>query len=127
MTTQLARMLALSGYFGLMLWVVLWHGFISPSPHLSVTFMLILWLPWLLIPIKGMLKGNPYTHAWAVYMLMPYFLHAGVLLWVDEGERWLAIIELLLASTMFIGNMYYAKLRGRELGLSIRKKKKAEH
>ena len=125
MTTKLARLLALVGYFGLMLWVVLWHGFMSPHPQLSVTFMLIMWLPWLLIPIKGMLNGNPYTHAWAVYMLMPYFLHGGVLLWSDEGERWLAIVELLLASTMFIGNMYYAKLRGRELGLSIRKKKKA--
>lgn len=125
MTTQLARALALIGYFGLMLWVILWHGFISPSPHLSVTFMLLMWLPWLLIPIKGMLQGNPYTHAWAVYMLMPYFLHGGVLLWSDEGERWLAVVELLLAGTMFIGNMYYAKLRGRELGLSIRRKKKA--
>lgn len=125
MTTQLARALALIGYFGLMLWVILWHGFISPSPHLSVTFMLVMWLPWLLIPIKGMLQGNPYTHAWAVYMLMPYFLHGGVLLWSDEGERWLAVVELLLAGTMFIGNMYYAKLRGRELGLSIRRKKKA--
>ena len=126
MTTQFARAMALFGYFGLMLWVILWHGFISPSPHLSLTFMLILWLPWLLIPIKGMLQGNPYTHAWSVYLLLPYFLHSGVLLWSDEGERWLAIVELLLASTMFIGCMYYAKLRGRELGLSIRKKKEAK-
>ncbi|ART81025.1 DUF2069 domain-containing protein [Oceanisphaera avium] len=123
MTTLLARRLALVGYIGLLLWVILWHAFISPSPHLSVVFMLVIWLPWLLIPIKGMLAGNPYTHAWSVYLLLPYFLHAGVLLWVDEGERWLAVVELFLASTMFIGNMYYAKLRGRELGLSIRKKK----
>ncbi len=123
MTTQLARILALIGYFGLIIWVVLWHTTISPHPDLSVTFMLVIWLPWLFIPIKGILQGKPYTHAWAVYMLMPYFLHSGVLLWADEGERWLAIVELLLASTMFVGCMYYAKLRGRELGLSIRKKK----
>ncbi|WP_375055553.1 DUF2069 domain-containing protein [Zobellella sp. DQSA1] len=126
MTTQLARKLALTGYFGLILWVGLWHGLISPHPELGAGFMLMLWLPWLFIPMVGMVRGNPYTHAWAIFLIMPYFLHALTLLWVDEGERWLALVELLLACTMFIGNIYYAKFRGRELGLSIRKKKGQE-
>ena len=123
MTTRLARRLALAGYLGLIAWVGLWHGLISPHPELGPGFMLMLWLPWLFIPMAGMLRGNPYTHAWAIFLIMPYFLHALTLLWVDEGERWLALVELLLASTMFVGNIYYAKFRGRELGLSIRKKK----
>lgn len=124
MSTQLARRLALAGYFGLILWVALWHGLLSPHPELGAGFMLMLWLPWLFIPMMGMIRGNPYTHAWAIFLIMPYFLHALTLLWVDEGERWLALVELLLAGTMFVGNIYYAKFRGRELGLSIRKKKK---
>ncbi|WP_116473680.1 DUF2069 domain-containing protein [Zobellella maritima] len=123
MTTQLTRKLALSGYFGLILWVALWHGWLSPHPQLGTGFMLAMWLPWLFIPMRGMLAGNPFTHAWAVFLIMPYFVHALTLLWVDEGERWLALVELGFASLMFVGNTYYAKLRGRELGLSIRKKK----
>lgn len=123
MTTPLARKLALAGYFGLILWVALWHGLISPHPELGAGFMLMMWLPWLFIPMAGMVRGNPYTHAWAIFLIMPYFLHALTLLWVDEGERWLALVELGFASLMFVGSSYYAKLRGRELGLSIRKKK----
>ncbi|WMC09675.1 DUF2069 domain-containing protein [Oceanimonas pelagia] len=124
MTTALARKLALTGYLGLIAWVALWHGVLSPHPELGAGFMLLMWLPWLFIPMPGMLRGNPYTHAWAVFLIMPYFLHSLTLLWVDEGERWLALVELLFATTMFVGSTYYAKLRGRELGLSIRKKKK---
>lgn len=123
MTTSFARKLTLTGYLGLIVWVALWHGVLSPHPELGSVFMLVMWLPWLFIPMPGMLKGNPYTHAWAVFLIMPYFLHSLTLLWVDEGERWLALVELLLATTMFVGSTYYAKLRGRELGLSIRKKK----
>ena len=122
MTTQLARAMALFGYFGLMLWVILWHGIISPAVHVSIPIMLAFWLIWLLIPIRGMIKGNPYTHAWSVYLLLPYFIHSSSFL-LQTDELWLALVELALASTMFIGNMYYAKLRGRELGLSIRRKK----
>lgn len=32
MTTALARKLALTGYLGLIAWVALWHGVLSPIP-----------------------------------------------------------------------------------------------
>jgi hypothetical protein len=48
---------------------------------------------------------------------MPYFLHALTLITTDEGER-LAVVELVL-TTLALGTIYYARLRGRELGLSI--------
>ena len=51
---------------------------------------------------------------------MFYFLHGFTLLWVDEGERYLAVIELILTSGAFIGNIYYARLRGKELGLKLK-------
>jgi hypothetical protein len=40
-----------------------------------------------------------------------------------EGERWYALVEILLCSVLFTGCSFYARIRGRELGLGIRKLK----
>ncbi|GAL08478.1 hypothetical protein JCM19237_74 [Photobacterium aphoticum] len=64
---------------------------------------------------------------------MFYFLHGLTLLWVDEGERWLAIVELLLTTLAFAGNILFARHRGRELGIKLKrlsqveKEEKARH
>ena len=77
----------------------------------------------LLLPMKGLLKGNPYTFAWANFVLMIYFLHSLTTFVVSKEDRVWAIIEFILVSIMFLSASYYAKYRGQELGLSIRKKK----
>ncbi|GAL19820.1 hypothetical protein JCM19235_1176 [Vibrio maritimus] len=50
---------------------------------------------------------------------MLYFLHALTLLYADEGERWLAAVELVLTSLAFVGNTVYARLKGKEMGLKL--------
>nr|WP_202611216.1 MULTISPECIES: DUF2069 domain-containing protein [Aeromonas] len=116
-------MLTLAGFFGLLAWVLLWHLWLSPHPDLAPWLLPVIWTVPLLFPLKGIVQGNPYTHAWGNFVLMPYFLHALTLITTDEGERWLAVVELVLTTLAFVGTIYYARLRGRELGLSIRKKK----
>nr|WP_234918290.1 MULTISPECIES: DUF2069 domain-containing protein [Aeromonas] len=116
-------MLTLVGFFGLLGWVILWHLWLSPHPDLNPWLLPVIWTVPLLFPLKGIVQGNPYTHAWGNFVLMPYFLHALTLITTDEGERWLAVVELVFTTLAFVGTIYYARLRGRELGLSIRKKK----
>nr|WP_265347121.1 DUF2069 domain-containing protein [Aeromonas veronii] len=116
-------MLTLVGFFGLLCWVILWHLWLSPHPDLNPWLLPVIWTVPLLFPLKGIVQGNPYTHAWGNFVLMPYFLHALTLITTDEGERWLAVVELVFTTLAFVGTIYYARLRGRELGLSIRKKK----
>ena len=122
LATNTYKKIAFIGYFGLILFMPLWLIFISPSTlgmGLSVTLFV---LP-LLFPLRGMLKGNPYTFAWSNFIVLIYFLHSLTTLWVMRDETILASIELVFASLMFFGGTYYAKYRGQELGLSIRKKK----
>ncbi|NLS13189.1 DUF2069 domain-containing protein [Vibrio sp. SM6] len=114
-----ARIAALIGHIGLMLWVVVWQSWLSPHPHLNSTVMTLLWVAPLLIPLHGIVKGKPYTHAWANFILMIYFLHGLTLVVLDEGERLLAVCELLLTSLSFVANIFYARLRGRELSLKL--------
>ena len=124
-TTLKFLRLAQIGYFGLLIYLPLWHFVLAPSA-MSPMVLAVLTLGPLLLPLRGILRKNPYTFAWANFVVMFYMLHGLTLLWDKPDERLWVVIELLLSTTMFIGCTYFAKHRGRELGLSIRKKKKDE-
>lgn len=113
------RYLALFSYLALIFWVLAWHGFISPHPDLNPIAVTIGWCIPLLLPFVGIVKGKPYTHAWANFILMFYFLHSLTILYIDNGERLLAAIELVLTSINFIGNILYARHKGKALGLKL--------
>lgn len=124
--TQQYRYLALFGNLSLFVWVLLWQLALSPHPHLSSTTLAIAWSIPLLLPLPGILAGKPYTHAWANFVLMLYFLHALTILYVDGGERWLALVELLLTTLGFAGNILFARTRGQELGMKLKKLSQVE-
>ncbi|MGB7994695.1 MAG: DUF2069 domain-containing protein [Photobacterium halotolerans] len=125
-STRKLRYLALTANLSLLLWVFLWQSVISPHPHLNNYVVAGMWILPLLLPLKGMLQGKPYTHAWANFILMFYFLHALTLLWIDGGERWLALIELGLVTAAFFANILFARIRSRELGNKLKKLSQVE-
>jgi len=122
-TTQALKKITLSSYFSLLIFMPLWLLVLSPSQGLSPILSLCMFTIPLLLPMKGLLKGDPYTFAWSNFVLMIYFLHSLTTLIVSAEDRVWAVIELFLTSIMFLSASYYAKYRGQELGLSIRKKK----
>ena len=122
-STKNLRRMALFGYFSLLFFMPFWLLVLSPSGALSTTTTLILFTLPLLFPLKGLLQGNPYTYAWANFIVLIYFLHSLTTLWVIPSDRFWALLELVFATVMFLGCSYYAKYRGQELGLSIRKPK----
>ncbi|MCF7361066.1 DUF2069 domain-containing protein [Vibrio diazotrophicus] len=119
--TKQFRWLALTSNLALIVWIALWQLDLSPHPHLNPLALTVAWLIPLLLPLPGILAGKPYTHAWANFILMLYFLHAFTILYVDDGERWLAAVELFLTFSAFMGNVLYARHRGKELGLKLTK------
>lgn len=124
--TKLFRLLALFGNLALLSWIALWQLSLSPHPHISSTTLTIAWAVPLLLPLPGILAGKPYTHAWANFVLMLYFLHGFTILYVDGGERWLALVELALTAIAFLGNILYARARGQELGMKLKRLSKVE-
>ncbi|WP_163937050.1 DUF2069 domain-containing protein [Paraferrimonas sp. SM1919] len=118
-TAKLARLNQI-GYLSL---VLLMAGyFFGQSSEYSLVFRALLWLP-LLFPLTGILQSNPYTFAWANFILCGYWCHAMTLWWVAPELRIFATIEFLLISALLLGCMYYAKWRGQELGLKLPKLK----
>lgn len=120
--TRFFRQLALISYLSLLFWVVLWHFLLGEDVGYSVLFITLMWILPLLFPLAGILKARPYTHAWANFVLMFYLLHGLTAVYALENERIYAAIEIVLASLAFVGCSFFARLRGRELGLGLKKK-----
>ena len=109
-----ARIIALCGYFGLWLLLPLWYGWLSPSTLPLGLVLGVLVLP-LLFPLRGLLQGRPYTYAWSSFLSLFYLIHAVLELYSSPQDRYLALLELLLSLSFYVGCVIYARLGGREL------------
>lgn len=121
MTSNTLLTLSRLGYLALVLLLGGW--FIGQGINGEYTLLFsLLWAIPLLLPISGILKGNPYTYAWASFILCLYMLHALTLLYVTTDALVFAVIEVLLIGVLLIAFPFYARIRGRELGLGLKKK-----
>ena len=114
MTPKTSLYITLSGYFSLLLLLIIWHGFIFPAekqPWLILGFIIV---P-LLFPLRGLLKETPYTYAWTSFLILLYFMHGTVEVWANAEQRIFAAIEIYLSVQVYIGAIYYARLQGRAL------------
>jgi uncharacterized membrane protein len=117
------RKLTLGSYLFLIVWLVVWHFVLTIDKPTSTVFTILFWIVPILLPAKGLIEGKPYTYAWTNFVVMYYLLHGLTAVYAVEGERLYALIEILLCSVLFTGCSFYARIRGRELGLGIRKLK----
>ncbi|KPH94230.1 hypothetical protein AMS58_13070 [Pseudoalteromonas porphyrae] len=114
---------AIIGYIGLLVLMPIWLFLIAPREGYSNGFIFVVYILPLLLPLKGIIQDKPYTYAWANFIVMLYFIHGLTLLWIAQDQLLWVLLELLFASMMFVGCTYYARHRGQELGLKIRKLK----
>ena len=121
--TKKFRYLALVCTLSLFVWVVSWQLIFTTTDQYSLQFIFLIYPLPLLLPMWGIVKGKPYTHAWANFIALYYLMHGFTVLYAEPAERWFAVIELLLVVGMFTGCSVYARLRGRELGLGLKKLK----
>jgi uncharacterized membrane protein len=122
--TRMLLRLGQTGFLALFLLIPAWVLWLSPPEMGSPRVLLaLLWGP-LWLPLIGIWQGKAYTFAWANFIVMIYFVHGLTHLWISSGlPFFLAIAEVLFASLMFYGCTYYARDRGKELGLKIPKLK----
>ncbi len=123
MTSNTLFILSRLGYFALVLLLGGWFVGQGISGEYTLLFSL-LWIVPLLLPAKGVFQGNPYTYAWASFVLCLYMLHGLTLLYVTTDAFAFALIEVLLIGVLLIAFPFYARIRGRELGLGLKKKSK---
>lgn len=113
---RLARITALFGYFGLLALLMIWIIWLTPhnTRHLPTSLALILLVGPLMFPLRGLLHGRAYTHAWASFIAL-FYLFLGISeAWSSSEQRLLASLEILFSSLLYLGAMFYARLRGKQ-------------
>ena len=122
---DLLRRIALISYVALFILIFGWYSVLVTDPVFPRSISMIILLGPLIFPIRGILYGKAYTHAWAGLLMVIYICHGVVLAVGDSAiERSVGWIETLLALSFVLSSAFYAKHEGQRLGLSIRKKKK---
>ncbi|AQS35822.1 putative membrane protein [Shewanella psychrophila] len=111
-----------AGYLALVLMLGAWFANKGITGEYSLVFT-AMWIIPLLFPLKGIIEGKPYTYAWASFIICVYMLHGLTLLYVTEKYFVFALVEVLLLGALLIGFPFYARIRGKELGLGLKKKK----
>ena len=121
--TLQVRYLALYSHVLLLIFIGIWQFYIIENQPYSFTFILFIYLFPLCLPLWGVIRGKPYTHAWASFVVLFYFIHSVTVLYVEPEQGVYALAELTLSITMFTGTCLFARLRGRECGLGLNKLK----
>ncbi len=117
MAARLSYALLLGSYFGIMLLLPAWYGWLAPAqlipPQLA---LLLLGLP-LFAPLRGLLHARRYTISWSLFLSLLYLSHGCMEAWSNPGARWLALTEAGLAvGWMSAGIIYLRSTRAPQPG-----------
>jgi uncharacterized membrane protein len=65
----------------------------------------------LLLPLRGIVRGNRYTYQWASMFILAYFAEGVTRAWSERGaSQLLAGVEILLSVVFFAATFAYARL-----------------
>ena len=79
-----------------------------PSFALASVVMIVLFKLALLIPVVGIVRGDPRAHSWLCFIMLIYFI-AGVLRTTTPHQLMWGLIEVFLSVEVFISAMLYVK------------------
>ena len=96
----------------LMALCIAWELFVAPLRS-GGSWMVLKALP-LLAPLPGLLRAKRYTCQWASLLSLAYFAEGVVRAMSDPApSRYLAMLEILIATTLFVSLIFLARELGR--------------
>ncbi len=107
-----SRWLTLSGYFGLLIGLFAWHLLINKTESHLISIVILTQIGPLMFPLRGLLNGKTYTHAWSIYLAIFYFV---IGIWYAGASETLMIgLYVTTFSLMFFtGTVLYTRLSSR--------------
>jgi len=114
MNSRFFYSLALLGYFGLFILLLVWTVYLAPPTIFPVSIVLLFYVGPLLFPLRGLLHGKLYTHAWVHFMALFYFTIGVMVAAANAEERYYALAQVAFSIMMFIGSMMYVRAKARE-------------
>ena len=113
--TQFFKQLSLLSYFALMISLICWITIAEHGENYPTAAWLILGVVPLLFPLRGLLHGRPYTHAWTGFLLLFYFAHGVGEVYSAQGFDLYASLEVLFSCITFCSSIVYIRLNANDL------------
>jgi uncharacterized membrane protein len=113
--TRVCRAAALGAYFALLALLLNWFTWIAPPERTPIALALILTTVPLLFPLRGLLHGRLYTHAWTSFLALPYFILGVDAVAAGTEPAWLGWGAIGASTILFTATVGYTRCRGREL------------
>lgn len=113
--TQFFKQLSLASFFGLMITLICWITLGEHADNYPVSAWLIIALVPLLFPLRGLLHGKPYTHAWTGFLMLLYFSHGIGEVYSAQAFDIYASFEVLFSSVTFIASIIFIRLNANDL------------
>lgn len=107
--------LALAGFLGLFVLLMLWYTILAPSAHFPVAMVLLIAVTPLLLPMQGLLARDLRACAWTAYLSLLYFMHGSGEAYANADERVYAALEILFSLMLFFGTTFYIRFAGKQL------------
>ena len=101
------QLLATAAFIDLFILCVSWEWFISPLRP-GGSWLILKGIP-LLFAIPGIWKGRVYTMQWASMLILLYITEGLVRILETGLNFWMALLEIILASTAFVCLLIYLK------------------
>lgn len=107
---RFAQNLALTGYFSLLIVLMINVTWLIPSRHFPTALVLIVIAGPLLLPMRGLLNNKTYTYQWASFLSLAYFAH-GISEMSAYPDIWYAgLFEVITSVIMYLGCVMYARI-----------------
>ena len=102
LSIKLLQQLALTCYLLLIALVLLWEGWLAPTPRVPPGFWLTVKSVPLLLPLLGLLRDNPRSYLWASLLVMLYFMEGVMLLYLHRADGFAlhSVLPYALLETM---------------------------
>ncbi len=113
--TQFYKQLSLASFFGLMITLICWITLAEHGENYPISAWLIIALVPLLFPLRGLLHGKPYTHAWTGFLMLLYFSHGIGEVYSAQAFDLYASLEVLFSCVTFISSIIFIRLNANEL------------
>ena len=107
-----ARALALIAYFGLLGVILIWTTWIDPPEIVPIAVALVVLVLPLMFPLRGMLHGRRYTHAWSSLLALAY-ITLGITLAAAADARLYGVLMTTASLAWFAGCLLFVKLDAR--------------
>ena len=112
------RTFTLVGFFGLMLTLLFWIVLPERSYLFPTSTLLAIALIPLLLPLRGLLHGKPYTHAWNSFLMLFYFTFAVGELYSAGQFDFYPTLAVLFSTLCFTASILFIRFNAKTMNTS---------